>query len=180
MAVRLVQEVAVKVLSLNMNRIVSYIVFLISISGFSQESLNDVLNRFNTKSVPYISVEELTMPKTEAIILDAREKIEYDVSHIKGAIYVGYDNFNIRTVENKIRNKKEEIVVYCSLGIRSEDIAEKLKKAGYSNVKNLYGGIFEWKNKDLSLYNNNNVETDTVHVYNRRWGKWLIKGVKVL
>jgi len=33
--------------------------------------------------------------------------------------------------------------VYCSLGIRSEVIAKKLKKAGYTNVFNLYGGIFE-------------------------------------
>ena len=69
--------------------------------------------------------------------------------------------------------------MYCSLGIRSEDIAEKLKKVGFTNVRNLYGGIFEWKNKDFKVYDINNNETENVHAFNNEWGKWLKKGVKI-
>ena len=36
------------------------------------------------------------MPKTEAIILDAREHKEYKVSHLKNAIFVGYNNFKLK------------------------------------------------------------------------------------
>ena len=77
------------------------------------------------------------------------------------------------------KNKNSKIVVYCSLGVRSEDVAEKLKKAGYSNVYNLYGGIFEWKNNDLEVLNLNEKPTDSIHIYSKAWSKWLKKGVKV-
>ena len=143
------------------------------------KSLSDLLKIYNERSVPYISVQELAMPKTDAIILDAREMKEYHVSHLKNAIYVGYDNFEIDFVQQKLTNKKSKIVVYCSLGIRSEDIAEKLKKAGYTNIFNLYGGIFEWKNNNFTIYDSEEKETENVHIFNEVWGKWLIKGIKV-
>jgi len=43
-------------------------------------------------TVPLISVSELHDDFEDYIILDAREKEEYEVSHIPGAIYVGFDN----------------------------------------------------------------------------------------
>ena len=42
--------------------------------------------------------------------------------------------------------RESTIVVYCSVGYRSEKIAEELDKLGFTNVSNLYGGIFEWIN----------------------------------
>ena len=70
-------------------------------------------------------------------------------------------------------------MVYCSLGIRSEDVAEKLKKAGYTNVLNLYGGIFEWKNNDFTIYDSEEKETENVHTFDEAWSKWLTKGIKI-
>ncbi|MGS2725300.1 rhodanese-like domain-containing protein [Psychroserpens sp. BH13MA-6] len=156
--------------------------FLISCVSFAlqaQESLDNLLKRHNSHAVPYISVEELAMPKTEVVLLDARSPEEYAVSHLKDAIYVGYDTFEIQRLQSKIPQRDQPIVVYCSLGIRSETIAEKLIKAGYSNVRNLYGGIFQWKNKGFDIYNSNNTKTDSVHVFSDTWSKWLLKGIKV-
>ena len=152
-------------------------IILISFSfhANAQETLADLLKQYNTNAVPYISVQELAMPKTQAILLDAREEQEYKVSHLKDAIFVGYDNFDLKSVEAKFANKNELIIVYCSLGIRSEDIAEKLKNSGYTNVKNLYGGIFEWKNNGFKVYNNIE-ETNKVHGFSKECSKWLIKG----
>lgn len=155
------------------------LILLISAIGFSQETIPDLLKKHNNKSVPYISIQELAMSKSEVIILDAREPKEYDTSHIKNAIYIGYDNFDIATVSKIIENKHAQIVVYCSVGIRSEVIAEKLKKAGHDNVFNLYGGIFNWKNEDFSVFNAEGKETDSIHTFNQEWSKWLKKGVKV-
>lgn len=155
--------------------------FLVSFSTFcfSQETLRELLKQFNTENIPYISVKELASPKTEAILLDAREENEYNVSHIEGATFVGYNTFKIETVVNSIEDKNTKIVVYCSLGIRSEDVAEKLKKVGFTDVYNLYGGIFEWKNNNFKVYDNDNNETENVHAFDNEWGKWLTKGVKV-
>ena len=69
--------------------------------------------------------------------------------------------------------------MYCSLGIRSEDIAEKIQAAGFSNVFNLYGGIFEWKNQDNTIVTEENTPTQKVHTFNKEWSKWLHKGIKI-
>jgi len=151
----------------------------ISVSGFAQKKLSKLLKQQNTESIPYISVEALQNESKDIILLDSREEKEFKTSHLKNAIYVGYDFFNLDSVQSKLKNKNSKIVVYCSLGVRSEDVAEKLKKAGYSNVYNLYGGIFEWKNNDLEVLNLNEKPTDSIHIYSKAWSKWLKKGVKV-
>ena len=125
-------------------------------------------------------VKEITVPEAEkknALLLDAREQNEYNVSHLKNALYVGYDNFNISKLSSVPKNK--EIIVYCSIGKRSEKITEKLVKAGYTNVCNLYGGIFEWVNEGNTVVDLNNHNTDKVHAYGRFWGQFLDKGEKV-
>ena len=178
MVAQLEQEVVVKVKLLKMKTIVFYILCLFSVYSFSQDELSQLLEKHNTEEVPYIYVQELDELPTEPTYLDAREEQEYRVSHIKDALWVGYDDFNIETIEKQITNKDQEIVVYCSLGIRSEVIASKLKKAGYSNVKNLYGGIFEWKNNNHSVYNTQDNETDSIHIFSKKWSKWLNNGIK--
>ncbi|MFD1016462.1 rhodanese-like domain-containing protein [Winogradskyella rapida] len=152
---------------------------MLSCIGYSQETLSTLLKTYNKESVPYISVQELAMPKTKAILLDAREIEEYEVSHIKGAIFVGYSTFNLEDVAQSLPNLNTNIVVYCSLGVRSETIAEQLKKRGYTNVYNLFGGIFEWKNNNFPVYNSEEKETEHIHAYSKAWSKWLIKGKKI-
>lgn len=151
---------------------------LLSFLGNSQETIQELLKTYNKENVPYISVQELAMPKTEAVLLDSRELIEFETSHIQNAIHVGYNEFKIETVINQITDKTTTIVVYCSLGIRSEDIGEQLKKAGYNNVYNLFGGIFEWRNNDFKIFNDEG-ETDDVHAYSKEWSQWLLKGNKI-
>jgi rhodanese-related sulfurtransferase len=153
---------------------------LISSTVSAQNKLDKLLNKWNHKNVPYISVETLALPKTKAILLDTREEKEFKVSHLRGAISVGYDNFKIQETLQKLpKDKATKIVVYCSLGIRSETIAYKLIQEGYTNVYNLYGGIFEWKNADFQVIDTLGKSTEKVHAFNKSWGKWLKKGEKV-
>lgn len=162
-----------------MKKYLFYIFAFISFFAFSQDSLEVLLKKYNDNGVPYISVEDLAMPKTKAIILDSREPKEFKVSHLENAVCVGYDNFDITLVEKLYPNKNDKIVVYCSLGIRSETVGQKLKKVGYTNVYNLYGGIFEWKNKDFTIVDSEENETNKVHTFNQAWSKWLLKGEKI-
>jgi len=162
-----------------MKQIVIFFFILSNIAGFSQQQLSKLLKQYNTESIPYITVEELKNEENDLILLDSREIKEYQTSHIKDAIFAGYDFFNLDSVTKKLHNKDSKIVVYCSIGVRSEDIAEKLKKAGYENIYNLYGGIFEWKSTENKVYNTKEKETDSIHTFSKAWSKWLRKGIKI-
>ncbi len=152
---------------------------LVNTSILGQKKLDKALNQLNTDSVPYIFVSELEQANDKTVFFDTRKKEEYEVSHLKDAVWVGYESFKEEAVIHKITDKSTPIIVYCSIGVRSEDIGEKLQKAGYTNVKNLYGGIFEWKNQGHSVYKNKTTVTDSVHTFNKQWSRYLNQGIKV-
>jgi len=162
-------------------KFVLILILFIAQQMVAQKNLDKLLQQYNTRSVPYISVEGLRALQINenVVILDTREISEYAVSKINGAKYVGFNNFSVEKISAEINDTEQPIIVYCSLGIRSEEIGEKLQKAGFTNVQNLYGGIFEWKNKGYPLLNNQKTETDSVHAFSKAWSKWLLKGIPV-
>lgn len=135
-----------------------------------------LLKTLLSHSVPEMSVNELTKKNNTVLLLDAREPKEYQISHLKDAKLVGYEKLDLSYLKNTPKN--QPIVVYCSVGYRSEKVAEKLLQQGFTNVHNLYGGIFEWKNQNQVLVNEKGI-TDEVHAYDKTWGIWLKKGKKV-
>ncbi len=150
--------------------------FLLSPAQVQSSAFDLTLKTLLAHSVPEVSVSQVNEMR-DVLFLDAREWNEYEVSHIKNASYVGYDHFEI----NKLKSidKKQKLVVYCSVGYRSEKISEKLKQAGFTDVSNLYGGIFEWVNQGNPVVDEKGKLTENVHAYNKTWGVWLNKGVKV-
>ena len=156
----------------------SMFLLLLFACGQAQPTIDDTLHELNKGTVPYISVEELAGMANVALI-DTREKEEYEVSHLKNALWVGYNDFDISRVKERIKDRSGPVVVYCSVGVRSEDIGERLLAEGYTDVKNLYGGIFEWKNEGYPVYDTSGKETEKVHAYNQYWGKLLHRGEKV-
>ena len=136
------------------------------------------------KTVPIVSTEKLAKEidgekKVSVVLLDAREKNEYEVSHLPGARLVGYKGFKLESVKDL--EKDAEIVVYCSIGYRSEKVGEKLKAAGFTNVRNLFAGIFAWANEGRYMENKDGVKTRAVHGYDEEWSKYLSSQVpKVL
>lgn len=153
---------------------------LFHFSVFSQVksgAYRTMLQGLLSHSVPEISVQEAVKKQSETLFLDARELREFEVSHIPGAIPAGYDHFDIKQIKLP-EDKNKAIIVYCSVGYRSEKISEKLIQAGYSNVSNLYGGLFEWVNQGFPVVNHSGA-TRQVHAYDRSWGVWLKKGEKV-
>ncbi|TDE03586.1 rhodanese-like domain-containing protein [Flavobacterium hiemivividum] len=161
-----------------MRHYIYFIAFLFSITLHAQNNIEQALKKFNKETVPYIKVNELK-EKKNLVFLDAREPQEYKVSHIQNAIPVGFDHFNSKKVTANLKDKNATIIVYCSIGVRSEQIGEKLQKLGYKNVYNLYGGIFEYKNNGEKVVNNQNKVTDSIHTYNKAWSIYLKKGIKV-
>ncbi|WP_185781922.1 rhodanese-like domain-containing protein [Croceivirga lutea] len=154
-----------------------FLLFVIPLGCLPQKNIDKTLEKMNSGSVSYVTPQEL--PNQKVVLLDTRELEEFKVSHLKDALWVGYKDFDITTVLENIPEKETPIVVYCSIGVRSEDIGEELQKAGYTNIKNLYGGIFEWKNQDKVVIDSLGQETENIHAYSKYWGKLLTKGNKV-
>ena len=134
-----------------------------------------MLNELLTHSIKEVLPLEISTDK-EIVFLDAREKEEFKVSHIKNAKWVGYETFDPKRLKKTPKNSA--IVIYCSIGFRSEKIGEQLIEMGYTNVSNLYGGIFEWINQNKKVYNSSK-ETQKIHTYDKEWSKWLQKGEKI-
>ncbi|MFK7954061.1 MAG: rhodanese-like domain-containing protein [Ekhidna sp.] len=147
-----------------------------SFSSCAQKTFDEKMESLYKKTVPVIKAADLK-EKKDVILLDTRQPEEFEVSHLPGAMLINYDNFKLKDVKNV--DKEAEVIVYCSVGYRSERIGEKLQKAGFTNVKNLYGGIFGWKNEGLEVVDAKEQATDSVHTYNKTWSKWLYKGIKV-
>lgn len=128
-------------------------------------------------SVPQMSPEALAAKlhnPVPPIILDTRAKAEYQVSHLPGAVFVDYATFDPKAVKGM--DKGRPVVVYCSVGYRSEKIGEKLQQLGFQHVHNLYGGIFEWVNEGHPVVDHLGKPTDRVHTYNADWSQWLRRG----
>ena len=129
--------------------------------------------RFSVKTIAPNDVKR----EPNMVILDARERSEYDVSHLPNAVFIGYNNFEKKILDSLAKDKP--IVVYCSIGYRSEKIGEKLQKLGFTKVYNLYGSIFEWVNQGNPVVDSSGKPTQRVHAYSRTWGIWLKRGEKI-
>ena len=87
-----------------MNILCYIVLFLGATTSLAQQTIEEVLLRYNTQSIPYIYAEKLVNIQNDStlVVLDTREEKEYQVSHIKGALYAGYKNFNLQKVSKKI------------------------------------------------------------------------------
>ena len=83
----------------------------------------------------------------DTVVVDMRNHYESEVGHFKGAILPAAETFRdeIREVEDLLQDRKEEnIVLYCTGGIRCEKASAYLKHKGFPNVHQLEGGIIEY------------------------------------
>lgn len=132
-----------------------------------------IIRKFPT--VQWINIEEFAQwledpVKPQPIILDARSEAEYAVSHLKKAEHIDPYHPDLEVFAGI--SKDTPIVVYCSVGYRSAGIAERLEQAGFSQVYNLEGSIFQWANVGRPVCKNDH-PTMLVHPYNALWGRLL-------
>jgi rhodanese-related sulfurtransferase len=135
-----------------------------------------VVNGLISKRVEIIKPAEIE-DLSNYLVLDTRGRNEFEVSHLPGAIWVGYKEFKLQEV-SALQDVQKPVLLYCSVGKRSGDIGEQLLDAGYKDVKNLYGGIFKWVNDGKEVVNENGA-TQQIHAFSKTWGIWLNKGEKV-
>src|SRR4026208_1419977 len=80
----------------------------------------------------------------EAIVIDVRDKDEWDEGHIPGATPMSRGTIEL-DVEEKGPDSNPMIICHCGGGGRSALAAENLQKMGYKNVRSMAGGLKAWK-----------------------------------
>jgi rhodanese-related sulfurtransferase len=81
----------------------------------------------------------------DVVLIDVRETYEHEDFNIGGTLIpVGSIAKRISEIEDK---KDQEVVVYCRSGQRSGVAKSLLERAGFTNVRNLLGGMLDWTEK---------------------------------
>jgi molybdopterin/thiamine biosynthesis adenylyltransferase/rhodanese-related sulfurtransferase len=99
-----------------------------------------------SNGVPEISVEELKQrldAKEDFVLLDVREPHEYQICNLNGVL-IPLNDLPRRVHE---LDPSKEMVVHCRSGVRSAKAVGFLQHAGFTNTKNLAGGILAWADR---------------------------------
>lgn len=124
--------------------------------------------------VAVISVAELAdwldQEAARPLLLDTRPEAEFAVSHLPGAQRIAPQTQEFDQLRSLPRDTP--IVTYCSVGYRSARVADRLQSAGFTNVRNLEGSIFEWANTGHPVYQGDR-QVHQVHPYDQLWGQLL-------
>ncbi len=140
---------------------------------------NQLLRTVYRHTVPTVPAATLARELQQAappLLLDTRTPAEFRISHLAGAQFVNFDS--VPTAQFAGLDRAQPVVVYCSVGVRSERLGERLHALGFGQVRNLYGGLFEWVNEGHPVVNAAGPTAD-VHPYSTFWGSWLRRGRKV-
>jgi rhodanese-related sulfurtransferase len=116
------------------------------ISGMSEHSGFEKLVADAKKNIteirPTDAAEKLKSGNT--VIVDVREKDEWDEEHIPDAIHLSRGTIELE-IEEKVPDPNTTIICHCGGGGRSALAAESLQKMGYKNVRSMAGGLKAWK-----------------------------------
>ncbi|MCH7817685.1 MAG: rhodanese-like domain-containing protein [Proteobacteria bacterium] len=88
--------------------------------------------------------------RSDAIVVDVREKKEFESGHIVDAINIPMSKLKQRLTELQ-KHKAKPVVVVCKLGQQSGEAVKTLQEAGHAEVFKLAGGLAEWKAQSLPL-----------------------------
>ena len=99
-----------------------------------------------------VSPNEATMliNREEAIVLDVRETSEFSTGHLPEARNIPAGKLKDRLSEVE-KFQERPLIVCCGSGVRSASACGELKKAGFTKLFNLAGGIDAWKTAGMPL-----------------------------
>lgn len=83
----------------------------------------------------------LEKKSSRPLLLDVRERWEYDIAHLPGSLLIPLSEIHTRLDD---LDRERETIVICHHGIRSAKAVNLLTAAGFKEVINLHGGIDAW------------------------------------
>lgn len=99
-----------------------------------------------------VSAQQLVdlVNRENALVLDVRDRKEYEAGHIVHAVNIPFSSLNGRLDELQ-KHKERAIVIACKMGQHSGTAGTLLRKNGFQNVVRLTGGLAEWRNQSLPV-----------------------------
>lgn len=97
----------------------------------------------NVKNLTAEEANNLIKENKEVLILDVRNKDEFDAGHIPGAQLIPASVLPVRINELK-KYENKPILVYCASGGRSPGAVQTLAKNNFTNIYHLTRGISSW------------------------------------
>jgi len=88
--------------------------------------------------------------RKQGVIVDIRDKKDYEAGHIVGAINIPLAKLGDR-LNQLAEYKTRPVVVVCKLGQQAGDASKTLKTAGFEEVVRLRGGMAEWRSENLPV-----------------------------
>ena len=93
-----------------------------------------------------ITVQELKQKlenKENFLFIDVREKYEYEEFNL-GAQLIPLGEVQT-SLDDLMDHKEKEVIVHCRSGARSGMAQQIMQQAGFTNVRNLTGGVIAWQ-----------------------------------
>ena len=87
--------------------------------------------------------KQMMEEQEDAIVLDVREKEEYETGHIPGAVLLPLGTIAEDSAASVIPKKDSVVLVYCRSGRRSKQASQALAELGYTQIYE-FGGINDW------------------------------------
>ncbi|BCX02173.1 MAG: Zn-dependent hydrolase [Candidatus Roseilinea sp.] len=96
-----------------------------------------------TESLPLVTAQQLAerLPKNGLLVLDVRNKAEYDALHIRGVKHIPLGYLPDRLDEVP---RDRDVVVHCATGYRSHIATSLLRRKGFDNVASMPDGVETW------------------------------------
>ena len=95
-------------------------------------------------------VKELLGNGNEVVVVDVRDSTEFRSGHVVGAVNIPHASIVERLAE-LTRYRDKPVVVMCKMGQHAGSAGIQLRKAGFTNVTKLRGGVSEWRGQNLPL-----------------------------
>lgn len=104
------------------------------------------------KAAPSVSPQQATVMSNgeDALLLDIRTPADYKAGHVIGAKNIPFADLTKRITELE-KHKDKPIIVICKTGQTASGAANVLKKAEFTNVHRMAGGMAEWTGQNLPL-----------------------------
>src|SRR6266699_4050333 len=115
----------------------------------SREIMRQVRRQVPEWSTPQVNEamahqHEAGRENQEIVLVDVREKHEWNEGHIPGAIHVPRGYLELQ-IEEAVPDKSKAVVLYCAGGVRSLIAGVTLQQMGYRNPISMSGGFGQWK-----------------------------------
>lgn len=105
--------------------------------------IDPISRPLQTQSLVYDLKARLDWGEPALTIIDVRDRIEFNISHIMGAVPMP-----LNEPTDRVLNKLElgrDIYIYGATDEETAIGAARLREAGYRNVSEIRGGLAAWK-----------------------------------